>query len=201
MNDCCNTRGEAAAPAAPSPSVRHVRTAALLLGPFYPVQKPDEADSDLWDAPFAGVSQLRIGIAGRVIDESGAPIGDARVEIWHADPCGRYPHPSAADRHLVDPHFRGYGVARTDANGHYRFCTTPPGAYRQERSERTPHIHFQVTTATDRLVTQMFFPDDPRNDADRWYRAATRPESLIARRVDIGDAPHSFAWDIVLPQR
>ena len=40
-----------------------------------------------------------------------------------------------------DPDFQGYGQARTDAAGAYKFRTIRPVPY----ESRPPHIHFQVT--------------------------------------------------------
>ena len=55
----------------------------------------------------------------------------------------------------------------TDARGRYRFTTIKPGAYpwrNHDNAWRPAHIHFSlfghVASAT-RLVTQMYFPDDP----------------------------------------
>jgi protocatechuate 3,4-dioxygenase beta subunit len=35
--------------------------------------------------------------------------------------------------------------------------------------DRPPHIHFQLSGRADRLVTQMWFPDDPLNGQDRLF--------------------------------
>ena len=176
------------------------RTSPLLLGPFYPVQ-PAKQGPALWDASRGDDCPARLELTGRVLDEQGSPVPDALVEIWHADGHGRYPHPSAPDRERVDSAFSGYGAMRTDACGQFRFTTIMPGPYGQDGAMRAPHIHFQVTSETDRLVTQMFLPEDPRNDADRWFRAVSRPETLIAQRDASRPAGSAFRWDIVLPGR
>src|SRR3546814_17103397 len=36
----------------------------------------------------------RIRLVGRVLDGDGEPAGDAMIEIWQADPQGRYAHPA-----------------------------------------------------------------------------------------------------------
>ena len=51
-------------------------------------------------------------------------------------------------------------------DGHYRFTTIKPGAYpwgNHRNAWRPAHIHFSLfgTAFTQRLVTQMYFPDDP----------------------------------------
>jgi protocatechuate 3,4-dioxygenase beta subunit len=45
---------------------------------------------------------------------------------------------------------------------------------------RPPHIHFEVHGQFERLVTQMYFPDEPLNACDRLLNAALRPDLLVA---------------------
>ena len=66
----------------------------------------------------------------------------------------------------LDPYFRGGGRVLTDAAGRYRFTTIRPGAYpwrNHANAWRPAHVHFSVFghTMLERLVTQMYFPDDP----------------------------------------
>ena len=54
----------------------------------------------------------------------------------------------------------------TDADGRYRFMTIKPGAYpwrNHPNAWRPAHIHFSLfgTSFLSRLVTQMYFPNDP----------------------------------------
>ena len=54
----------------------------------------------------------------------------------------------------------------TDSEGRYRFVTIKPGAYpwgNHHNAWRPAHIHFSLfgRAFTQRLVTQMYFPDDP----------------------------------------
>ena len=192
------------APLTPAAAARLRRTSGLVLGPFYPVRHRTPPDGMLWTGDAtAGATPPAIEITGSVVDEHDAPIADAQVEIWQADEAGRYPHPGAPHSADVSPQFNGYGATRTDAHGRYRFVTVQPGPYRDGDAMRAPHVHFQVTTATDRLVTQMFFPDDLRNASDRWYCAARRREALVASSIaaaDLHGRPR-FEWKIVLPPR
>src|SRR3546814_4664954 len=53
----------------------------------------------------------RIRLVGRVLDGDGEPAGDAMIEIWQADPQGRYAHP--ADTRGANMAFRGFGRCGT----------------------------------------------------------------------------------------
>lgn len=60
----------------------------------------------------------------------------------------------------------GVGRTLTDAEGNYQFTTIRPGAYpwkNHPNAWRPAHIHFSLfgRAFTQRLVTQMYFPDDP----------------------------------------
>jgi protocatechuate 3,4-dioxygenase beta subunit len=140
-----------------------------------------------------------INLVGRVLDRSGRPLVNARVEVWQANAAGRYGHPDERNPAPLDPGFQGSAVLRTDELGAYRVKTVRPGPY----DGGTPHIHFDVTSATQRLVTQMIFPDEPLNETDGLIRgmSAGARASVTARSLaPLQDAPDeaAFAWDIVL---
>jgi protocatechuate 3,4-dioxygenase beta subunit len=66
----------------------------------------------------------------------------------------------------MDPNFLGAGRAITDDGGNYRFLTIKPGAYpwrNHHNAWRPAHIHFSLfgSAFVTRLVTQMYFPNDP----------------------------------------
>ena len=58
-------------------------------------------------------------LAGRLLDGAGAPVPDALVETWQADPAGRFPRPG--DR------LAGFGRCPTDAEGRFFVVTVKPG--------------------------------------------------------------------------
>ncbi|MBC7939747.1 MAG: hypothetical protein H7Z19_08290 [Chitinophagaceae bacterium] len=134
----------------------------------------------------------------RVVSRDGLPVAGACVELWHADHAGRYPHPSCSDFGAVLPGFTGYGVARTGAYGHCAFDTLLPGAYRAEGGLRARHLHVQISGHVDRLVTQVFLPDDAQRHEDRWFNAAARPDFLLADIVPGGDLALRHRWTAVL---
>ena len=76
----------------------------------------------------------------------------------------------------------------TDDDGTYRFTTIRPGAYpwgNHPNAWRPAHIHFSVFgwAFTQRLVTQMYFPDDPLFFQDPILSAVPEPARprLVAR--------------------
>ncbi len=182
---------------AKSVAPRLERTPHLILGPFYPIRVRSHS-REVWSGKPQSLNEpSRVKISGRVLDTAGRPVRDALVEVWQADQHGRYRH---ADPHATqpsDPRFAGYAAQRTRASGRYFFWTLKPGAYGDGEALRAPHLHFQVTSRHYRLVTQMFFPDEPLNDRDHWYRASRRPALLVARIVQRRDVL-DLSWDIVL---
>ena len=123
-----------------------------------------------------------IHLRARVVDEDGAPVPGAAVEIWHCNAAGKYIHPNDTHDAPEDPNF--YGAARMVAgdSGLIELRTIKPGAYPVPDSGgwwRPPHVHFSVWGRVwlSRLVTQMFFPGEPLNDTDAVLNAIRDPEA------------------------
>lgn len=183
-------------------------TPSLILGPFYPQIKPLDMDADLTVlAGKQGRAQGKIvHLMGRVLNLKGEPVSGAEVKIWQANTHGRYSHPSDSNTAPLDPNFQGYGVQITDAEGRYRFKTIKPGAYPEVLGGqmRTPHIHFEVAGKTDRVVTQVFFPNEPLNGQDNILQSlkGTRKESVIAKLMpqtkELEADSIIAVWDMVL---
>ena len=143
-------------------------TPEQTLGPFYPSVLLEDRDADL--LAIQGRADRAQGtvlhLTGRVTDTSGAPVADALVEIWQSDAYGRYLLPKDGAPGKRDPNFQGYGQARTDAAGAYKFRTIRPVPY----ESRPPHIHFQVTHPRFRaLVTQMYVVGEPGRDNPAYF--------------------------------
>ena len=183
------------------------RTPDQILGPFYPVVKPPHQGADLTTIPGKpgrAAGQV-IHVMGRVVNSQGQPVQGARVEIWQSNTHGRYTHPSDHNPAPLDPNFEGFAVLTTDAQGRYRIKTIKPGAYPAgpDARMRPPHIHFDVTGKSNRLVTQMYFAGEPLNDKDPFLQGAGEgKERLIVslRPPTQGLEPDSLVamWDIVL---
>lgn len=175
----------AAAPLAATPALAadHPPTPRMTEGPFYPRQFPADVDADLTRvagraAPATGTV---LDVTGRVLDRRGAPLANARLEVWQCDHAGQYHH---VGEPAGDANFQGFGVAVADAEGRYRFRTIRPVPY----AGRTPHIHFLVKTGGDRrLVSQMFVEGEPGNARDGIYRSLGDAKRLVTLRL--ADAP------------
>jgi protocatechuate 3,4-dioxygenase, beta subunit len=182
-------------------------TPSTILGPFYPLIKPPDSDSDL--TRLAGRRTRAKGqvveIAGRVLNQRGVPVSRARVELWQANAMGRYTHPSDPNPAPLDPGFQGYGVQVTDREGRFRFTTIKPGPYPFDQTRiRSPHLHFEVTGQKDRRVTQMFFAGESLNEQDVVLKAAFRNrDRLIAELLppppEVDPASRLVRWDIIIP--
>lgn len=165
------------------------------------------ADHDLTAQHAGEPLGQRIVVSGQVRDGDGRPVPGTLVEVWQANAAGRYAH--ARDRWPapLDPNFSGGGRVLTDAQGNYSFTTIKPGAYpwgNHPNAWRPAHIHFSLfgRAFTQRLVTQMYFPDDPLFPFDPIFNAvpdaqarqrmvssfemdATQPDWALAFRFDI----------------
>jgi len=162
------------------------RTPPQILGPFYPL-KEFAQNSDLTRIPGRSgrAAGQVLNVMGRVRNLEGEPVRNAKVEVWQANSYGRYTHPSDTNPAPLDPNFEGSAVLTTDSEGHYRFKTIKPAAYPAGPNLIRPaHIHFQVSGSQDRLVTQMYFENDPHNDKDPFLNSAGRADLLIAKLLD-----------------
>ncbi len=163
-------------------------------------------DADLTSGYADEPAGQRIIVSGRLLDGDGRPIPRSLVEIWQANAAGRYRHDRDNWPAPLDPNFDGMGRTLTDAEGRYSFTTVKPGAYpwrNHHNAWRPAHIHFSLFgwSFTQRLVTQMYFPDDPLFGQDPIFNsvpeaarermianfslADTRPDWALAFRFDI----------------
>jgi protocatechuate 3,4-dioxygenase beta subunit len=175
------------------------RTPDQILGPFYPLQQEPVVNGDLTAGGRAHGMVLHL--SGRVLTSAGAPVPNARVEIWQANAQGRYAHPNDTNPTPLDPHFSGFAVTTTDRDGRYQFKTVRPAAYPAGPDRMRPaHIHFKVTGMREQLVTQMYFAGEEWNDRDPWLQSARRKDVLIVDPLDVPGETGAKAvtFDIVL---
>ena len=137
-----------------------------FAAPVYGYLPIGETDNDLTRQHVGEPLGERIIVSGRRARRGRSADPQALVEIWQCNAAGRYAH--AIDDHPapLDPNFTGAGRTLTDAEGRYTFTTIKPGAYpwrNHPNAWRPAHIHFSLfgLNFTSRLVTQMYFPNDP----------------------------------------
>jgi protocatechuate 3,4-dioxygenase, beta subunit len=187
-------------------------TTSELTGPVFGREEIGALDHDL-TRQFAGrpLGQ-QIIVEGHVVDEDGRPVRDTLIEVWQANAAGRYRHASDAREAPLDPNFAGAGRTKTDSEGRYRFVTIRPGAYpwkNHHNAWRPAHIHLSLfgECLATRLVTQMYFPDDPLLPIDPIYmsipdeRARARPIARFDLGITVPDEALGYRFDLVLRGR
>jgi protocatechuate 3,4-dioxygenase alpha subunit len=185
------------------PSVRPP-SPLCTIGPFFPFQFVDDCN-DLTQFAGRAARGEHIWLAGRVLEEGGAPTGNSVLEIWQADANGVFPHPLDPRYAQVDPAFLGWGRARTDREGRFRFRTVLPGRSRETNGVlRCPHANLMVLAIglTRRLVTTIFFPQTPEDLRDpvlNCIRDVQAQKRLFAVREPAGlEGLPIYRFDILL---
>src|SRR5699024_6204903 len=114
-------------------------------------------------------------------------------------------HPAAP----VDPEFPGGERSLTGDDGSDSFTTSKPRPYpwkNHYNAWRPAHIHFSLfgSELTQRMITQMYFPGDPRFALDPIYQSITdrSARDRLVATYDHGITRHEFLmgyqWDIGL---
>lgn len=198
------------APAHPPILLPH--TASELTGPLFGDNPIGGTDNDLTRQHPGEPIGERIIVAGRILDEDGRPLPHTLIELWQANAAGRYFHHRDNHPAPLDPNFTGAGRTLSDENGNYRFITIKPGAYpwgNHSNAWRPAHIHFSLfgTCFITRLVTQMYFPNDPLMACDPISQSIPdeRARQRLVANLDLGVTEPNFAlgyrFDIILRGR
>lgn len=163
-------------------------TPSQTEGPFYPIVKPQDRDSDLLVLGSASgrPAGTVLEFGGTLYDASGMPVHAAVIEIWQTDDNGIYLHPGDRDQARRDVNFQSYGESVTAEDGSYRFRTIMPGSY----STRPRHIHVKVRLeGRELLTTQFYFDNDPEMATDRVVASAGDAlQALIMELTESVDA-------------
>jgi protocatechuate 3,4-dioxygenase, beta subunit len=198
---------------APSlPPIALPQTLTEITGPLLGADRIGPHDDDLTRQQAGEAIGQRIVVHGRVLDSGGRAVPDTLVEIWQANAGGRYFHENDQWPAPLDPNFSGGGRVLTDSDGRYRFTTIKPGAYpwRNHRNAWRPaHIHFSLfgRAFTQRLVTQMYFPDDPLFFQDPIFNSVPDPAararmiSAYDHELTVEQWALGFRFDLVLRGR
>jgi protocatechuate 3,4-dioxygenase beta subunit len=198
---------------APSkPLILLPHTLSETTGPVFGHSDVKESDSDLTTQHSGEALGERIIVSGRVMDDGGRPVSHSLIEIWQANSAGRYFHDKDNHPAPLDPNFTGAGRVLTDANGFYRFTTIKPGSYpwkNHHNAWRPAHMHFSLfgPAFVTRLVTQMYFPEDPLLPYDPIFQSIPdeRSRQRLISTFDLEETKPEWAlgfrFDIVLRGR
>ena len=157
---------------------RLTRTPRDFAGPFYPTGKRHRTNDLIVGTPRTDVLDLR----GTLLDPLGTPIAGALIDIWQADPEGRYRHPRDTRRGERWDEFLYWGEATTGADGSFGFRTYVPGAY---ASRPAAHIHYKVWFQRQLLLTsQIYFEELGGPQGLAWSDAAATLQTTSLRRID-----------------
>lgn len=158
---------------------------------------------------------------GRVFDKDCVPVSEAKVELWHANPEGKYRFASRAALATPDPVFAGGGRTTTDNLGQFQFITLYPGpqrySYKKTDDEtgeetfvavrRAPHFNVRISHPDmPTFNTSLYFSGDHRNkDDSRFRRLSDQKKPLVlmfteARGGDWNQGVQAFI-DITLPRK
>ncbi|MBK8082461.1 MAG: protocatechuate 3,4-dioxygenase subunit alpha [Devosia sp.] len=144
----------------------------------------------------------RITITGRVFDGSGAPVGDAVLEIWQADADGAYAAPMGPNSNSR-PAFTGWGRQPAGSDGTFVFETIKPGRVAgPDGRPMAPHVSVWIVARGINigLQTRIYFADEAEaNAGDHVLNKIMDPrrrETLVAHRQE-GAVPR-YVLDIHL---
>jgi protocatechuate 3,4-dioxygenase alpha subunit len=167
-----------------STEIKPELTPSQTIGPFFAYGLTPRAygGQELFTEQVAteGMDGERIRIEGVVHDGDGAVVSDAMIEIWQADPQGRFNAAGNAG-------FTGFGRCETSTDGVYFFETVRPGAVPGPGgAAQAPHLTVSVFArgVLTRLMTRIYFSDEAGNASDPVLALVPveRRDTLIAKR-------------------
>ena len=140
----------------------------------------------------------RITIIGRLVDKACVPIAGATVELWQANPFGRYGVATPAERVTPSPSFAGAGRATTDNDGNFYFITAFPAPV----GKRAPHVNIRVLAeGMEDFSTVLYFGDDKRNATDELLKGKVAREPVTIAVAPGENNALQGTIRIVLPQK
>ena len=134
----------------PSRASQLIKTPADYEGPFYPVGERNRTN----DLIVGEVGYDVLLLSGNVIDTRSAGESQLTVDIWHADPNGRYKHPRGRGQSKLLKGFLYCGEAKTDKEGRFSFRTYVPGSYSARPAN---HIHYKIWDEDRELLTSQIY--------------------------------------------
>lgn len=155
-------------------------------------------------------------VIGRVFDQQCAPISEAKIELWQANPMGSYTYASKEQLATPNAVFAGAGRTSADNNGQFVFYTLFPGTHsvrvgtdkrgKPIYQERAPHFNLRISHRdfAPRDYT-IFFAGDERNASDPYLKKlnADQQHSIEAqmRQTQSTASGMQAVIDITVPGR
>jgi catechol 1,2-dioxygenase len=189
-------------------------TPNTILGPFYVANSPVYENGA--NVCLDGKGEPLV-VAGRVTDLEGAPIPNAKLEVWQTNDDGFYD----VQQKGIQPDSNLRGVFTSDTEGRYWFKSVKPRHYPipsdgpvgkllaaiGRHPNRAAHLHFIVTApGFEPVITHIFTPDCPFLPEDAVFGVK---RELIAefkkiydpepgKRVGFPTPFWSVSWDFTL---
>jgi protocatechuate 3,4-dioxygenase, alpha subunit len=171
-------------------------TPSQTVGPFFSLGLCFDGSPTAVAGDLAGA----VRIAGTVYDGAGAPVADALVESWQADPQGRFAdlHDHGGPSRIAG--FGGFARCASAADGGFAIRTLKPGPLPgPDGATQAPHVDVSVFARglLHRCVTRIYFADEQSANAVDPVLGAVPPErrdTLLAKPLDGG----GYRFDIHL---
>jgi protocatechuate 3,4-dioxygenase alpha subunit len=177
----------------------HGETPSQTVGPYFSMRLAGPGQNILGSPDGPGE---RIVVTGKVLDGDRNHIEDALLEIWQANPSGRYRHPDDTRDLDLDEGFTGFGRAISDFHsGEYIFETVKPGPVPDiEGAFQAPHISLivQARGTLNPMFTRIYLSDEEdanRDDLILRGVPAERRHTLIAELAESGP-PKVYRFDV-----
>lgn len=164
---------------------------STVLGPFHVANAPELPMGSNICLDAKGEPMF---VHGRILDTSGKPVANAKIDVWQANDEGFYD----VQQKGLQPDFNLRGVFRTGEDGRYWFRGVKPKFYPipddgpvgkllralGRHPYRPAHLHYIVSAdGFEELTTHIFDPNDPYINSDAVFGVKA---SLLAefRRVN-----------------
>jgi len=169
-------------------------TAPDIEGPYYVRNAPTKVATVCENNP----AEDRLILSGHVYGDCVTPLAGVKLDIWHADPTGKY-SPGGSD-------YTCRSVLFTDSHGFYQFTSLMPGRY-DDDGYRPAHIHFKigdnVATKYNNFTTQLYFHQDPYTyPNDSCGPCHSNQKTLLSTLAHVSDIKtYVGSWNINIRSR